>query len=291
MQSESSRRLARRLDALFGSGIDWRRETGVVHVTAIGEPSRAVLAIGPDAPRSATDRFVLGFARARADVIVTTGAILRAEPRLVHDTAEDPGEAAAWARWRAEVLARREAPVLLVLSASGALDLAHPALRAAPRTIVWTTASGRERLGAVDPERVEIVVPCPHSGADRSPEHGADADANGAAQAALEAALRGLRAGAALGGDGTIVIEAGPRATAGLYACPHSAGAVDELLLGIYAGGGCGAVAGPRMAPTDRLADGFGAGPRSSRWVEEPSGAWRFERYRRERADRADRSA
>lgn len=290
MQSESSRSLASRLETLFGPGIDWRRETGVVHVTAIGEPSRAALAIGPEAPRSATDRFVLGFARARADVIVTTGAILRAEPRLVHRTAEDPGEAAAWARWRAEVLARPAAPVLLVLSASGALDLAHPALCAAPRTIVWTTAAGRERLGPVDAARVEIVVPSRPTAADRSPRRGADGDAEGAAQAALEAALRGLRAGAAAGAPGTIVVEAGPRATAGLYASPESAGAVDELLLGIYAGGAFDAVAGPRMPPTERLADCFGAGPRSSRWVEEPSGPWRFERYRRERGGPADRS-
>lgn len=281
MRSESSRGLARRLDALFGPGIDWRRETGVVHITAIGAPSRAVLAIGPDAPRSATDRFILGFARARADVIVTTGAILGAEPELVHRTAEDPNGAAEWARWRAEELGRVDAPSLLVLSASGVLDLAHPAVRAAPRTIIWTTPAGRERLGPVDVERVEVFVPPCLSAADSSPEREADAGEDGAAKAALEAALRWLREGA---GFRTIVIEAGPRATTGIYDSPRSARTVDELLLGIYAGGRFPAVAGPSMPETDRIEACFAARPRSSVWVEEPSGAWRFERYRRDGA-------
>ena len=284
MRSESSRSLVRRLDVLFGSGIDWRRETGVVHVTAIGAPSRAVLAIGPDAPRSATDRFILGFARARADVIVTTGAILAAEPELVHRTAEDPNEAAAWAHWRAEELGRCDAPSLLVLSASGALDRAHPAMRAAPRTIVWTTPAGRERLGPVDAQRVEVVVPSGLSTADSSPKRDADARGEAAANAALEAALHWLRAGAGVAGVRTILIEAGPRATAGLYDSPRSARTVDELLLGIFAGGRFPTVAGPRMPETDRIEACFAARPRSSVWVEEPSGAWRFERYRRDRA-------
>jgi riboflavin biosynthesis pyrimidine reductase len=295
--------LERRIDALFGPGIDWRRETGVVHVAAIGESPRAALAIGPDAPRSAVDRFVLGFARARADVIVTTGAILRAEPDLIHRTAETPDEAAAWAHWRRERLGRVDAPRLCVLSASGAVDLAHPALRAGTRTIVWTTAAGRERLGPVDLERVEVVVPPADPTGAPSPPDGADAGADAPAQAALEAALRWLRGGAGPVGVGTIVIEAGPRATAGLYASARSARAVDELLLGIYAGGRFPAVAGPTLPDTDRLAHCFSslapsgalaavggerrtraagvAVPRSRVWVEEPSGPWRFERYRR----------
>ncbi len=276
MRSERSRSLDRRIDALFGPGIDWRLENGVVHVTAIGASSRAALAIGPDAPRSETDRFVLGFARARADVIVTTGAILRAEPELVHRTAEDPAQAAAWTRWRAERLGRTEPPELLVLSASGALDLAHPAVRAAPRTIVWTTEAGRARLGRVDAARVEVIMPSADS-ADSADSAG------GAAQAALAAALRGLRERTGATRVETIVIEAGPRATAGLYACPRSAQEIDELLLGVFEGGCFPAVAGPLMPETDRLAQCFCAAPRSRVRVEEPSGPWRFERHRRPR--------
>lgn len=337
MRSERSRSLSPGIEALFGPGIDWRLETGVVHVAAIGASPRAALAVGPDTPRSAADRFVLGFARARADVIVTTGAILRAEPQLVHRTSEDPSEAAAWAGWRAEVLGRAEAPALLVLSASGAIDPAHPALQAAARTIVWTTAAGRERLGPLGAGRVEVVVPAAHpepaahaatdgakprgfaihgdAGAevDAAPAASPDAEAaavpraDGDAQAALVAALRWLR------GNGrdraeTIVLEAGPRATAGLYASPRAARAVDELLLGIYAGGPFPAVAGPRLPETEWLAACFAAEAggaiadakedsesraagiaalRSSVWREEPSGRWRFERYRRARVGRA----
>ncbi|MEZ4281648.1 MAG: hypothetical protein R3F21_18755 [Myxococcota bacterium] len=296
MRSERSRNLDLALDALFGPGIDWRLETGVVHVAAIGASPRAALAVGPDSPRSAADRFVLGFARARADVIVTTGAILRAEPELVHRTSEDPSEAAAWAGWRAEVLGRAGAPALLVLSASGAIDPAHPALQAAPRTIVWTTAAGRARLGPLAAGRVEVVVPAAHA---EPAAPGPDGDA----QAALVAALRWLRGNGRVRAE-TIVLEAGPRATAGLYASPRAARGVDELLLGIYAGGPFPAVAGPRLPETEWLAACFAAEAsgaiadaegdsnaraagraalRSSVWREEPSGRWRFERYRRAR--------
>ena len=53
-----------------------------------------VLEINQSTPRSAHDRFALDLARARADVIVTTGAILRAEPRLAYELASDRAEAA-----------------------------------------------------------------------------------------------------------------------------------------------------------------------------------------------------
>jgi riboflavin biosynthesis pyrimidine reductase len=233
-----------RIAELFGAAVDWRRETGVVHVAAIGARPRAAIAVGADAPRSPTDRFVLGFARARADVLVTTAAILRAEPALVHRTADDPREEEAWSRWRAEVLGRRAPPRLLVLTASGAFDREHPALRAGAEPLVWTTQ-------------------------DATPA------------AALSAALTALRAQA---GVETIVVEAGPKSTAGLYASPASAGDVDELLLGIYAGGAFPAVEGPLLPSTEVLARCFGgsrAEPATRRRVVEASGEWLFERYRR----------
>ena len=67
------RSVAERVARLYSSDVDWRSASGRVHVAAIHHASGCALAIGPSAPRSASDRFVLGFARARADVIVTTG--------------------------------------------------------------------------------------------------------------------------------------------------------------------------------------------------------------------------
>ncbi len=239
--------IARRIAELFGEDVDWRRESGVVHVTAIGARPRAAIAVGADAPRSPTDRFVLGFARARADALVTTAAILRAEPDLVHRTAEDPGEAEAWTRWRADVLGRREPPILLVLTSSGDVDPRHPALRAEAQPIVWTTQGASPSV-------------------------------------ALSAALAALRARA---GVQTIVVEAGPKTTAGLYASAEAAADIDELLLGIFAGGAFPAVDGPPLPEAAALARCLGssrAAPASRVRVEEASGEWFFERYRRARA-------
>ena len=119
-----------RIARLYGDDVDWCTATGRLHVAAIHAASERVLAIGPAAPPSETDRFVLGLARARADVIVTTGSILRAEPELVHRFAETPQADAAFAAWRRSVLGRADPPRLLVLSASGDLPKAHPAFAA-----------------------------------------------------------------------------------------------------------------------------------------------------------------
>lgn len=237
--------LEQRIAGLFGGDVDWRRQTGVVHVAAVGAQTGAAIAVGPSAPRSPTDRFMLGFARARADFLVTTAAILRAEPALVHRTAEEAGEEAAWSRWRAEVLGRSGPPGLLVLTASGAFDRAHPALRAAETVVVSTT---------------EGAAPA----------------------AALQAALAALRARP---GVETIVVEAGPHATVPLYEDYRSTRAFDELLLGTFAGGAFPAVPGPRLPPSAVLARRFVSfGPVSRVEVEEASGPWRFERFRREPA-------
>lgn len=275
--------LDRRLERLFGQGIDWRRETGVLHVTAIGSRPRAAIAVGPAAPRSRTDRFVLGFARARADAIVTTGAILRAEPELVHRTSDDALEADAWTHWRSEVLGRTTRPLLLVLSASGEIDLHHPALAAAPRAIVWTTASGRARIGRSQ-GRIEIVTDGDRSGASERVEvEVGSADGPTRALFALSAAIRWLRRSAS---SQTVVIEAGPRSTQGLYALDPSGArevvSIDELLLSVYAGGSFPSRAGPDFPTSERLAAYFSsAEPRARARVDETSATWLFERYRR----------
>lgn len=318
--------LEARIAALYGRGIDWARASGVIHVAAIDAHSRRALAVGPGAPASATDRFVLGFARARADAIVTTGAILRAEPALVHRFADAPEAQAYWQRFRADVLGRAEPPTLVVLTASGDWPPAHPALHEAPRTIVLTTAAGRARLGGAEgsdtaargrgerretdgtiaaARRIEVFV--------------LDDGPPAAAGDPLARAIDWLRRER---GCETIVLESGPRSTLGLYAAARPR--IDELLLSVFEGNGAPLVDAPRFPDPSTLAAHFaadlpgggdsagrvgagrvGAGrgaagrgaevgrpdlgrsdagtaqPVSRKRVEEPSGVWLFERYRR----------
>lgn len=266
--------------ALFGAGIDWQRESGIVHVAAIGAAPRRALAIGPGAPASPTDRFVLGFARARADAIVTTSAILRAEPTLVHRASDDLEEEAAWQRWRAGVLGRRDTPECVVVSQSGRVPLDHPALRGPGRATIVTTAGGRARLArAASPVEVVVVE-------DRVVEGGQGDGGMAGPERLLSDAIRWLQSRR---GAGTVVLEAGPRSTVGLYA--KEAGdpvlaRIDELLLSVFDGGPFEAVAGPALPDLAALACYFGGdpprGPRSRCRRREASGPWDFERYRRD---------
>lgn len=280
---------------LAAAPVDWRRATGVIHVAAISAPTRRAIAIGPGAPTSANDRRVLGFARARADAIVTSGAILRAEPGLVHRYAEDPDESASWANWRRRVLGRSEPAAVVVVTRSGDVPVAHPVFAGAARVIVWTTAAGRRRLAQTG----------------LSADWGI-ASADGSAADFLGAAIRGLRDDR---GAQTIVLETGPRSTQGLYArspATPSGARVDELLLSVHCGVDCPTVPGPPFAESDGIADslateppdagslagdsfegaergrdrrsigrGSGPGRATRRIVDEPSGLWLFERYRR----------
>lgn len=278
--------LEARLEALYGRGIDWARATGVVHVAAIGAASRAVLAVGAQGPASETDRFVLGFARARADAIVTTGAILRAEPDLVHRYADDPEQEAGWRRFRAERLGRSGPPELVVVTAGAALPLAHPALQAAHRSVVLTTAAGRARLEeciarAANAARDASAAPAIGSRLERV---ALDAPPGDTASAFLARAIDWLRS---VRGHETILLESGPSATIGLYAASRPW--IDELLLSVFEGEAFPAVAGPRFPDPPTLRACFtGASvateepPLCTRLrVRESSGPWVFERYRR----------
>lgn len=279
--------IERELVALYGDGIDWRRADGVLHVAAIAADPRAALAVGPGTIGCSTDRFILGFARARADAIVTTSAILRAEPELVHRTADDPVEAEGWRAFRRDVLGRSTEPELVVLAHRGELPRDHPALHAASRVVVVTSAPGRARLAEAGCAFEVVVLP---DSAGR-----ASATARTVREEPVDPACRALsRAMAWLReerGAGTIVLEAGPRSTFGLYAADAPV-RVDELLLSIFEGDGATFVPGPSLPPRAALIRSFGAGLgaedaaptsplRSARRRNESSGPWCFERYRR----------
>lgn len=267
--------ISERIEFLYGA-VDWRNSTGILHVAAIaGEPPRAI-AIGPSSPASVTDRFVLGFARARADVIVTTGAILRAEPELIHCYAEDEKANAAFARWRGRVLGTSGPPALVLLSASGAFPLDHPALAAAERGLVWTTSEGHARLGRSRVARLAVEAP---------KERGESLAAS--VLSAIERARSVLQAR-------TVLIEAGPTTSSTLYpgldeldegggdggvASATETCRIDELLLSRFAGKLEEAAVGPPFIAEARITARFGR-PVSAQESEEASGPWRFERYR-----------
>jgi riboflavin biosynthesis pyrimidine reductase len=254
--------IGRRLDALYGE-VDWAAETGVLHVAAIAEGSWRAIVPGKDAPDSETDRFVLGAARARADVIITTGAILSSEPALRHEPSEDASLNRALLGWRRETLGRIEEPLLIVLTASGDLPIAHPALEAASGGFVWTTPLGAARLRSSFGESVgELGI--------------IEDDTE-------EAAIRGaIRAALRRPGIATILVEAGPSATDPLYreGARNSDGIrCDELLLSRFEGELVTAASGPAFISRESI-DAYYAGRPSRLRIEDASGVWTICRYR-----------
>ena len=279
MPIETSEDIDARLETLYGI-VDWRAQTGLLHVAAIESALRRVLIPGSAAPPSETDRFVLGFARARAEALISTGAILRAEPDLVHTYAEDVRAQRAFEVWRAERLGLAAPPELILLSASGDFPQDHPALRAAERGVVWTTPAGADRLG----ERAGSL----------------DVRASDSAAGVLGEVVGWLRRQQRAR---TILVEAGPTAADAMYCggsheAPTKASAsgsagknrrhvvrCDELLLSRFESAPSADALGPPFISADRLQQHFG--PPKSAWPSTRTGsagegAWRFERYRAE---------
>jgi riboflavin biosynthesis pyrimidine reductase len=149
-----------------------------------------------------SDRFVMGLLRACADAILIGSGTLQASPRSLW-TPGGPYPAAADAF--AELRRRRgqpESPALVVLTATGLIDPAHPALERG--ALVLTTDGGATRLGRL-PERSEVV----------SLGEGLAVD--------VVAALELLRER----GHRLVLAEAGPHVFGSLVA----AGLVDELFI------------------------------------------------------------
>ncbi len=240
----AARDVQRRIEALYGD-VDLGADAGVVHVVSVSEHAGelAVIRIGPRAPGSPTDRFVLQLARARADAIVVTGKILRAEPGLRYDL---PPDLLAWRRDRAR---RVQRPDLLVLTRGHDLDVAHPALHGWARPIAFTTEDAAPRLA----QSMRAV---------------------GCADPSLRAAV----AWALAAGARTVSVEAGPSSSAPLYEAPVR---VDELMLSEFLGALPPEVRGGALIRRDDLEAKLRliAAPRT---IEEGSGVWRFSRWTRE---------
>jgi len=257
-----------RLCDLYGT-VDWPKANGVIHVAAMGAVSQAVIIPGENAPVSETDRFILAAARARADAIVTTGAILRSEPELRHVPSSFEAENSAFREWRCDRLERSGSPQLIILSASGDFPLEHPALDTSRSGFVWTTEEGatnlRRRAGA-RLGNLEIIVGSP-----------TDPAVLGAIDHAQ--VTRGME---------TILIEAGPSASASLYSrasldtstrTPGSGLVGRELLLSRFEDELAAEATGPAFPSRATVAACF-ATPPSETQIEDASGHWSIMRYR-----------
>lgn len=235
-------------------GEDPARAGRVLHVASVwrdGDGAAHVLRIGPGAPRSRHDAFLLSLARARSEAIVSTGRILREEPALTHGLRGPPELRAALAAWRRERLVLAHEPWLLVLSSGQQLDPMHPAFHGPVRPLVFVPSAAaaglRERFAATDVRVVSVPRPSPRLALDH---------------------LRRL-------GARRITIEAGPSTACELYDEPAR---VDELWLATYEGPEPppAAVGAPFVGDAS-LASVLPQASGPSR-REEPSGPWRFER-------------
>lgn len=217
---------------------------GVVHVTSV-DPSLRVIAIGPAAPASEGDFFVLNLARARADAVLTSGSILRLEPG--YRIALAGPQAAALAAYRRDVLRKPAPPLCAVMTRDGELPNDHPFWEDGSEKWVLTSPERATRLQRALGRRASVI--------------GVDAlDARRAVELLA-------RHGAAL-----TSIEAGPAANATLYKAPAL---VDELLLSIYLGPPVRLGA----ALTPELFTGMTLASEVSR--VERSGPWRYQRWLR----------
>jgi len=108
------------------------------------------------ADASEADRFVMGLLRAVADVVLIGAGTMQAAPNSTW-TAERayPPAADAYGALR-RALGRPARPALAFLTASGRLDVAHPALEAG--ALVLTTTGGAQALHGRLPEASEAVV-------------------------------------------------------------------------------------------------------------------------------------
>jgi riboflavin biosynthesis pyrimidine reductase len=239
-------------------GTDLRRDSGVIHVTSVwAESARSLitLRIGKETPRSATDRFALNVARARADAIVTTGEILRSEDGVTHDLQGVDDTPRALADWRRERLGKSVPPLSAVLTSGRDIDLDHPLFKSGTVPAIFTSSEGAERVrGPASSRGIEIVdrpAPC------------------------LRDAVSYLRENR---GAASIVIEAGPSSSRTLYESPV---VVDELMLSIYSGSQLPrSVRGKPFMSVQQLGLLF---PLAARTYpsEEESGPWVFRRYKR----------
>jgi riboflavin biosynthesis pyrimidine reductase len=182
----------RRLVANFVSTID-----GVVAVPSLTHSNRMI------SDDSEADRFVMGLLRAFADVVLIGSGTLHGSPRTVWTAGHAYPAAEPAFRELRQRRGQTPAPQLAVMTASGTLDVDHPALRAG--ALVLTSGRGATALRNRLPHASPLVV----------------------LPGATEVHARDAVTALAARGHRLILSEAGPRVFGSLLA----AGLVDELFL------------------------------------------------------------
>jgi len=199
----------RTLRQLLGPGAE--AENGLLHVVATAHRlplAPRVLAVGPHAPKSNHDFFLLNAARARAEAIVTTAAILRAEPNVHYGLQGPPRVVQALRAYRA-ALGLRSSPLLVVMSAGASFETNHPALKLAAQVVLVAPDAQASRARAHQlPGSTLLPVP----------------EGYGPGRA-LAGALRRLATQRAIR---NVTLEAGPSVAADFYA---TSGPPDALWL------------------------------------------------------------
>jgi riboflavin biosynthesis pyrimidine reductase len=211
-----------RVFANFVSTVD-----GVVAVPGLARSNRLI------ADDSDDDRFVMALLRACADAILIGSGTLQGSPRsLWTPESAYPAAAGGLAELR-RLLGRPSVPELVVVTASGTVDPAHPALERG--AVVVTTDAGARALRRRLPAAVEVA-------------------ALGDGPAVDPAAALGLLRDR---GRERVLAEAGPHLAGSLLA----AGLVDELFLTLSpvvagrtdAAARLGLVAGVELLPAARV--------------------------------------
>jgi riboflavin biosynthesis pyrimidine reductase len=156
---------------------------------------------------SPADRFVMALLRCAADCVLIGAGTLRDDPHHQWTPSTPfPELADELAAHRRRLTGSADPPPLAVVSGSGALPAAHPALsRPESDVLVVTTAAGASRLPSMHP-MVRVAV------------------AGEAGEIAPAAVIEAVRSRLAVG---TILCEGGPR----LFGRLLAAGLVDELFL------------------------------------------------------------
>ncbi|MEM9292549.1 MAG: hypothetical protein AAGD01_12780 [Acidobacteriota bacterium] len=248
-QIRSMESLERLMEWLWGKDVH-SAAPRVLHVVAAlpWQGELRALRIEERTPRSEFDALALSVARARADAIVTTGRILREEPRLRHEAVVAPRLAELLAGWRRR--GGREAfPISLILTSGRGIDLDHPLFAAPGRPVLFTSHQGVDRLRQSGWRSGGLI------------------QAVGVERPSLRQALDWLRSEA---GAATVSVEAGPSTAAQLYTEPA---AVEELMLSVYRGEVEEDLVGPPLPSWQVLTSSL---PReiSRRTVAEASGHW-----------------
>ena len=102
------------------------------------------------------DRFLMGLLRACADAVLIGAGTLRATPGHLWTPAHVYPELATEFTALRSGLGRSAEPALVVLTASGKIDFAHPALKRGATVV--TTAAGAKAIGEKLPKTCDLVV-------------------------------------------------------------------------------------------------------------------------------------